>query len=133
MKTIQLISEARTIKQCLVDILRNKNNAYQWYAVKGKNGCLFEIGGRNRESLEIKLYIPKYNENGEPVSLANEYVDSHYSIEENGIFFPSLNCPHKIDVLKMAKLKDFRKWKPTIEIHDYYVQTNSYGIVKNIK
>lgn len=133
MRTEQLVREARTIEKCVEDIKRNSSTSYQWYAVKGKNNCIFEIGGRNKNSLELKLYIPHYDEVGNLITLENGFVHMNYSVEKDGIYFSNLNCPCQIDVLKMAKSKDFRKWKPNVEVHEYSVQVNSYGVIKNIK
>lgn len=133
MKTSELIRTARKLEECLSDIKSNKSFSFNWYSCKGVNGCLFEIGGRNKDELELKLYIPNYDENGNPISYSNGFVDSKYSVDKYGFYLPNLNINSKkdIDVIKLAETKDFRKYNPKYKVYTRSVVEETYGELEN--
>ena len=134
MKHTELISTARPFEQCLEDIKRNKDISFKWFAATGKDGCLFEIGGRNRDGLELLAYIPKYDENGIPLIYElNGFVEQEYSFDGYGFYFPRYNIPKTINVVKFIKQTDFRIWKPKLEFYLRTVQTEMAAKITNFK
>lgn len=133
MKTSELIRTARKLEECVNDIKSNTSFSFNWYSCKGVNGCLFEIGGRNKNGLELKLYIPNYDEFGNPISYSNGFVDSKYSVDKYGVYLPNLNINSKkdIDVIKLAKTEDFRKYNPKYKVYTRSVVEEIYGELEN--
>jgi hypothetical protein len=56
-------------------------------------------------------------------------VHSDFSIDISGIQFPTCNVNSKedIDVIKLAKTKDFRKFKPVYTVYERCVQSETSG------
>lgn len=134
MKYSELISTARPFQQCIEDIKRNKDTSFNWFAAIGKDGCLLEMGGRNKTELEIKVSIPHYDENGIPVIYPlNGYVHFDYSFDKFGLQLPTVNVSHDIDVMKLLKTKDFRVWKPEVKLYERVAQTVTDGKITNLK
>jgi hypothetical protein len=134
MRITKLISTARNIEECINSIKANKTMSYEWFACKGVNDCLFEIGGKNEDELELKLYIPTYDKEGEPIALPNGFVDSNFAIVIGGLEFSSYNVYSKedIDIIKLAKTVDFRKFKPEYRLYERVVQTAIMGTLINL-
>lgn len=112
------IIEAITLEKAIGNIKSNKDNSYKWYSVKNKKGALIEVGGRNKNKLEIKAYIPRF-ESGNYVVYQNGFICSEYSIDGEKLEFPSFEVEFKISLLKFLNNIDFRKWYPKIKSKTY--------------
>lgn len=103
-------TNAMTIDDALSNIKSNDSVSFQWYPVRGANGCLFELGGRNHNNkLEVSAYIPIYV-NGKMQIMPNGYVNNAYRIDEEFIEFPDfrLNLPKKFDLIEFLRKNDIR-------------------------
>ena len=133
MKTSELIRTSRKLDECLSDIKLNRSSSFEWYSCKGVNGCLFEIGGRNKEGLELKLYIPNYDESGNPISHSNGFVDTKFGVDKYGFYLPNLNINSQkdIDVVELARTKDFRKFNPKYKVYTRSISEQICGELEN--
>lgn len=119
MRSTQFFAASLSIDKAIEEIKLNTKCGYIWLAVKGKKGCIFELGGRNYENeLQLKAYIPKF-ENGEYIMLSNGIIDSDYGITEFQIEYPTKNCklPENFDLVKFLKATDFRTYLPKVKSH----------------
>jgi len=121
MKYSKLILTTESIESVIEKIKLNTLSAYQWFPVRGKNKCFYELGGRNYENtLEIKAYIPS-REDDKYVVHANGMIKCEYSLTDWGeiefptfcIKFPKIkNIESMINFLKTT---DFKSYYPKIE------------------
>jgi len=113
-----LLKENITIVQALEKISENTSPAYKWYPVRGKNGCLFELGGRKREGLELELkaYIPEFKE-GNYVSYPSGMFNSDMWVDSLRIGFKEKTCtvPSGFDLISFLQEHDFRTYRSKIE------------------
>lgn len=132
MKSSELLNATLSIDEAVELIKQNKEHGYIWLAVKGKNGCLFELGGRNRDGLQLKAYIPKF-EDGNYVIPENGFTCSEYAITQWSVEFPSKNCllPKNFDLIKFLKKTDFREYYPTFKSRTYVKDyVTEYTLIK---
>lgn len=86
-KNIMIISEYQkekvlTLNKAFKLIKQNEGSSFIWMVVENKHGNRFEIGGRNKSELHVKVYIPNYTEGGEVIKLSvNDRASMNYSIE----------------------------------------------------
>lgn len=118
MEHSKMLTTSDTIDNVIEKIKLNNEHSYQWFAVKGLNGCLFALGGRKlgSEPIELKAYIPKYDENGIPIDYGNGYVHSDYGIDDWVLSYPTKNVklPERFDLVAWLKEHDFRIYKPKL-------------------
>jgi hypothetical protein len=122
-----------SLKVALDQIKSNKSNSYIWCAIENSKGCPFELGGRNKEGLEIKAYIPNFDEDKNIVVHNNNFIDSNYSIEIGGIRYSNRNCNFRKEVsneqlIKYLNKTDFRITSPKIIEHTIMVPETSYSV-----
>jgi hypothetical protein len=118
-----------TVKECLILLRQNgpkmtKKSAYGdemievdsgfiWYVVENKKGHRFEFGGRSLKSgsMEVKVYIPDYDENGKPHKTKwNDMCDHSYSVtfeEESGLTDVDYPSAYSGGIKKFKDLKSF--------------------------
>lgn len=107
------IQNAITPLEAIEKVKANTNYQYKWFAVKGKNDCIFEIGGRNYNGfLELKAYIPYFTENGEPVFYPlNDMLHSNFCITYGTIAHPNDGMTLSLDDFLKTIKKDVRKFE----------------------
>lgn len=82
---------AISIPDAIALIKENTSGSYQWYVVKSKAGCFFNLGGRNNrhkpvcdkptDSLEIKADIPYYEDGNVVKYSLNEMAHNEYTVD----------------------------------------------------
>ena len=133
MEHSRLVSEARSVEECIADIKLNKTQGMKWYAARAKNGCLFELGGTNIDGLWLKAYIPFYDEDGIPLKYPkNEMVWHSYSFDHGGFYLSNANAHQPVNVMELIKTKDFRTWKLDIKYYTVSTQTITAAKVTNL-
>ena len=92
---------------------KNDTTIFQWYMVKGKNGCIYEMGGTNfKGKLKLIIDLPFF-ENGLPVTYENGFLKTNFRITYNT--HPHHNDGIELDLEKFIKYskKDLRKLEKT--------------------
>ena len=121
-----------SLKLAMEKIKQNNSNSYIWYAVENSKGCPFELGGRNKDGLEIKAYIPKFDKQGNMIVHNNTFINSDYSIEIEGVRYSNRNCNFRNVVtneqlIKYLNKTDFRTTPPKIIEHTIMIPETSYS------
>ncbi len=116
----ELKRNATSLDKAILAIKNNNDPSFKWFPVKNKKGVLLEVGGRNKERLEIKAYIPRFD-NKKYVVHNNGFVNHEYSIDLHGFMeFPRfrVNLPTKWDetiMLTFLENTDFKTYIPDID------------------
>ncbi len=94
-------------------VKQNTHYQYKWFVVKGKNDCIFELGGRNyQNNLELKAYIPKFDENGDPVIYSlNDTIQSNFAIVTGSYIHSNNGFETDYDTFIKVIKKDVRKFR----------------------
>lgn len=119
-KREEYLSSAKSIDECLLLFSNITHGCYEWYLCKGKNDCLIQLVGNNKN--EIIIHVPYYDRYGNPKLIYTEenkkynlkenfYIEDKYVIRDDRIEFSDFIIDVKIDILKLLKTKDFRTWK----------------------
>ena len=119
-KREEYFNSAKTIDECLSLFSNITHGCYEWYLCKGKNDCLIQLVGNNKN--HIVIHVPYYDRYGNPILAYTEenkeyklkemfYIEDKYIIHDNGIEFSDFFIDVKIDILKLLNSKDFRTWK----------------------
>lgn len=114
-------SNIPSLKEGVEIIKSNYQVSFIWILVKNNQGNLMELGGRNNENgLHLKVYIPKYKEDGIPFTnqelaghdRSNDFAASSYSIEHDEVYNTSaIEYPSAFTRKKLFKdAKDFVKY-----------------------
>lgn len=133
MRLEQLLNEAVSLEIALERIKNNVSTSFIWIPVKNKKGCYFEFGGRNKDKLELKVYITPF-EDGKYKSHDNGFTNSEYALTNGGQYIN--NTTHditnfdNIDFVKFLNKTDFRTYKPKIKRETFVRQV--YETVKTI-
>lgn len=119
MKLELLLKDAVSLEVALDRINNNTTTSFIWVPVKNKKGCHFEIGGRNRDKLDIKVYITPF-ENGEYRSYSNGFTNTKYALTNDGQYITSTSNStisnfNSIDFIKFLDKTDFRTYEPKIK------------------
>jgi hypothetical protein len=123
---IERIGHAVTPDEAINMVKLNNRHCYAWTFVKGKNGCIFEVCGRNYGGrLQMQISVPFY-ENGLPKLHRNFFTITNFTIgfDEDGSAFP-VTYDEFIEYLK----QDLRK----LHVIEKEVKVIDYRIEKTLK
>lgn len=78
-KREEFFSSAKTIDECLLLFSNITHGCYEWYLCKGKNDCLIQLVGDNKNN--IIIHVPYYDRYGKPKIT---YIEENiiYNLEE---------------------------------------------------
>jgi len=102
MELTKLLNESLTIQEAITLLSNNKSISCKWMPVINEKGCLFELGSRIDEELNIlKWYasIPHYNEQGIPCTYVNGFVKTDKMIS-------TAYLPHNIEIPNFDEFVD---------------------------
>lgn len=126
--------EAMCLNIAIDKIKQNNSDSFYWYPVKNKAGSIIEVGGRNKDRLEIKVYVPEYN-SGKIKIYENGFIEHAYSLSTNGqIDFPNFYDFHDMEqeeFLKFINETNFKKYKPKIEIVEEKIINQHFRVKLN--
>jgi len=88
---ISEIQNVITPEKAIEKLKLNDSNIFKWFLIKGKNGCIYKMGGRNTRlhGLELTINVPHY-EKGLPKLYPNKFLTSNFNIG-------FANCIHQND------------------------------------
>ena len=117
----KLLNENIKIDRALFLIQQNLKRSFEWYPVRGKKGCLFELGGTHfLGEFDLKIYVPIWN--GETYEvLENGFSNTSFCLTSDGELSYSdksisiSNSSFGVnDFIKFIKKTDFRTYTPKI-------------------
>lgn len=117
----KLLNENVTIDRALFLIQQNRKINFEWYPVRGKKGCLFELGGTFfLGGFDLKIYVPIWNGEAYEVS-ENGFTNTSFGLtSDRELSYPGKNISVSnlsftvTDFIKFIKKTDFRIYTPKI-------------------